>query len=389
MTRSIAKLPKRLHLLGIPHTLTTPQFSHCAFTAKVLKMAKMMAAQGWEVVHYGNGDTVPAGAHTHHRVLEEELLYDLLGHRHEDARAFVGNDASVDHPAYRVFNARLARLLQQYVLPGEIVALPFGHGHEAGTRHHSGINVETGIGYPVCIEPWRIYESEAWMHWHAAREDRGVRHTEYVIPNYFDVDEWAVNSDSPRSYVAYLGRIIPSKGMDVLWNLARALPDVEFRVAGQGDIRPWALPNVLDVGPLVGRERAQFLGEAFALLAPSQYIEPFCGVTVEANLCGTPALTTSAGAFCETILHGFTGRRGHTLGDWLAGIEWARGLSSEERHEIGKYAAHNYGLATVGKRYDEVFAQIQQSVLSGKGWYTNHVLGNDAPLPPHFENINP
>ena len=32
----------RLHLLAIPHTITTDDFSHCAFTGKVLRFSPMM-----------------------------------------------------------------------------------------------------------------------------------------------------------------------------------------------------------------------------------------------------------------------------------------------------------------------------------------------------------
>ena len=43
----------RLHLLGIPHTQTTYEFSHCAFTGKVKRFAPMMQSVGYDVIHYG------------------------------------------------------------------------------------------------------------------------------------------------------------------------------------------------------------------------------------------------------------------------------------------------------------------------------------------------
>ena len=46
-------LKKRLHILGLPHTITSNEFSHCAFTGKVLRFGPMMLSRGFEVYHYG------------------------------------------------------------------------------------------------------------------------------------------------------------------------------------------------------------------------------------------------------------------------------------------------------------------------------------------------
>ena len=43
----------RLRLPAVPHTITSPEYSHCAFTGKVLRFSPMMRSQGYEVLHYG------------------------------------------------------------------------------------------------------------------------------------------------------------------------------------------------------------------------------------------------------------------------------------------------------------------------------------------------
>jgi hypothetical protein len=43
----------RLHMLGLPHTITSNSYSHCAFTGKVLRFCEMMTKIGFEVYHYG------------------------------------------------------------------------------------------------------------------------------------------------------------------------------------------------------------------------------------------------------------------------------------------------------------------------------------------------
>ncbi len=62
----------RLHLLGIPHTVTTKDFAHCAFTQKVYKFSRMMVPLGYEVLlddffhHGGIHHWITFGDFTHH-----------------------------------------------------------------------------------------------------------------------------------------------------------------------------------------------------------------------------------------------------------------------------------------------------------------------------------
>ena len=51
----------RLHILALPHTITNDEFSHCAYTGKVLRFPEMMVSRGFEVYHYGvEGSTTKA-----------------------------------------------------------------------------------------------------------------------------------------------------------------------------------------------------------------------------------------------------------------------------------------------------------------------------------------
>jgi len=40
------------------------------------------------------------------------------------------------------------------------------------------------------------------------------------------------------------------------------------------------------------KERAELMGGAIAVIAPSMFPEPFCLVVIEAQMCGTPTITT-------------------------------------------------------------------------------------------------
>ena len=43
----------KLHVLAIPHTVTSKEYLSCAFTQKVLKFCKMMNPH-YEIIHYGH-----------------------------------------------------------------------------------------------------------------------------------------------------------------------------------------------------------------------------------------------------------------------------------------------------------------------------------------------
>ena len=332
----------------------------------------MMKSQGCEVIHYGVGSENP-GADEHIEVLTEQQQIKLLGHDFSDHTRQVGTDADVNSQLYREFNHELSDLLRNNVAVTDIVCLPFGRAHEPALRYHKGINVETGIGYPEPYERFRIFESYAWMHKLQGTNGREGDDYEFVIPNYFDVDDWPL-SIAPRKYLAFFGRLNADKGLAVVRAIAIARPDLNVIMCGQGDPSPWlspSIPNLRYLPPITGKARAKFLGGAIALLAPSRYTEPFCGVTVEANLCGTPALTSNFGAFTETIQNGVNGWRCHTLGDWLAAIEWSECHRNGTlfHRNISNHVQSLYSMDVIGKKYVDAFDTIRD-VYNGTGWYT-------------------
>lgn len=353
----------RLHLLGLPHTLTTDAFSHCAFTGKVHKFASMMRPLGYEVVHYGI-EGARSGATEQVDVLTRAEQVHLLGHDHSDSTKFHGDDANVGNALYTTYNHRLGPLLAERVERGDIVCHPFGHAHSQ--VQHRGIDVETGIGYPKTYFPLRIFESYAWLHWHLGHAQRGGSGYEWVIPNYFVANDWPIVT-RPRGYVLYFGRICDIKGLPTVVEIAKRMPDVEFVLCGQGDAAPYLVaPNIRYEPPRTGRNRATLLGNASLVLMPTQYVEPFGGVAVESMLCGTPVAGVPYGAFTETIHHGITGWHCRTLHDWIAAVRCASEL---DREWIGAMARARYSLEAVGPMYDAAFQQIH-GLATGRDWYT-------------------
>jgi len=119
-------------------------------------------------------------------------------------------------------------------------------------------------------------------------------------------------------------------------------------------------------GPITGqKERSDLMRHAKCVIMPTQFTEPFGGVNVEAQMCGTPVISVNYGAFTETVEHGKTGFRCHTLGDFVQALKEVDKL---DRKYIADRARSLYSLEAVGKMYDRVFQQIHN--LHQGGWYS-------------------
>jgi 2-polyprenyl-3-methyl-5-hydroxy-6-metoxy-1,4-benzoquinol methylase len=350
----------RLHLIGIFHTQHTQSYSHCAFTGKALRFPKMMQGQGYEVIEYSNAGS-ESSADEHVEMLDAAEFNTLFKRNSTD---FHGNDATVGSAAHQLFEQRLIPALRERLQPQDIICHPFGHAHQqlmAEFPNHQ--HVETGIGYPTLMpNSFRIFESYAWMHYHQGKENRNGKNYEWVVPNYYDLDDWEPSYE-PGQYLAFLGRITPLKGIDTIKAIADHSP-WPIVLHGQGDPSPWNHPNIEYRGPISGTARSEFLRNARALLAPTVFTEPFCGMAVEAMLCGTPVVSVNYGAMTETVTEGVMGYKCHTLQDWIDGINNAGNL---DRRTIASIARNQWSLEACGRRYDKIFCQLND--LYRRGWY--------------------
>ena len=361
-----------LHLIGLFHTKCTPEYSHCAFTGKVHRFPKMMHFAGYNVIEYSNEGS-ESEADEHVIILNREEFAGFFSDRKKTD--FHGDCAYVGSPAHTLFEQKLIPEMRKRVKPEDIICHPFGHAHSVLLSEFPGNqHVETGIGYPTLMDgSFRIFESNAWMHYHQGKANRSGANYEWVIPNYFDVTEWEP-SYKAGDYIAFLGRICSVKGMDTVLEIARRSP-YPIKIAGQGDPSPWKHANIEYVGPLMGTERSDFLRNARCAIMPTVFTEPFGGSGVEAMLCGTPLIAVDYGAFTETVIQGKTGFRCKTLQDWLTAIEKVEEL---DRKEVARVARERYSLEACAEKYDSVFQTLND--LHRKGWYSCDDVSYSAEL---------
>ena len=113
--------------------------------------------------------------------------------------------------------------------------------------------------------------------------------------------------------IAFLGRIVMEKGLDVFAGAVSALTERKVPhkvlVIGDGPARAWfeqQLPDAVFVGHQEGNELARALASADVLLNPS-ITEAFGNVTLEAMACGLPVVAAVATGATNLVRDGETG----------------------------------------------------------------------------------
>ena len=113
--------------------------------------------------------------------------------------------------------------------------------------------------------------------------------------------------------VAFLGRLVMEKGLDVFADAIDALTERKVRhqvvVIGDGPARAWfeqRLPDAIFIGEQVGDDLARSLASCDVFLNPS-VTETFGNVTLESMACGLPVVAAVATGATSLVHDGETG----------------------------------------------------------------------------------
>lgn len=125
-----------------------------------------------------------------------------------------------------------------------------------------------------------------------------------VVPNPASVRDAATNP-SAGQYVAFAGRMSPEKGVDILLSAAERMPNVPFKVAGDGpllsEMMARAPANVEFLGRLGPDELREFYGKSQLVVVPSVWFEQFPIVVLEAMARGLPVIASRIGGFPRSL----------------------------------------------------------------------------------------
>lgn len=352
----------RFHVLGLAHTATNKDYSSCAFTQKVLNFCKMMTERGHTVFHYGN------------ELSKVECTEHIdVTYKHDIAPPEMSGKFDINGTTYIKFNAIAnAEIMRRKQSKDFLICMWPAHKVIAD-QHPDLLIVEAGIGYPSGhFAPFKVFESYAMLH--AYRGIDGVATAngngwwyDVVIPNYFDPSDF-IYREQKGDYLLFLGNRLGAgaegKGINIAIQIAERTQR-RLIIAGPGEITYDLPKDIHQVGFVGVEQRAQWMSGARAVLCPSLFVEPFCGVSIEAMFCGTPVISTDWGAFTENNIHGKTGYRCRTMEQFIWAVNNIEKINSAD---CRAWAMSNFTLDRIVSVYEEYFKSVW-NIAFGEGWY--------------------
>jgi len=357
--------PMRFHALGLPHTITSPEYNACAYTQKVLKFCKMMVARGHTVIHYGHEKSNLVCSE--HVTVVDSDMYNKV-YNYEWRSEFFKFDCNDE--VHKTFDRNAIEEIAIRKQPNDFLLAFWGTTHQTICMAHQDlICVEPGIGYTSesSFCKWRVFESYALLH--ASSPDLNkIEWYHAVIPNYFDPDDFDYTPQDKKDYFLYIGRILECKGVHIAIDVTKRI-GAKLIIAGQGNaqtlgFKEWP-DHVTHIGYADVDTRRRLMAQAKCAFVLSQYIEPFGGVSIEYMMSGTPIITTDWGAFAENNIHGLTGYRCRTFDH----IVWAaKNIENISCQACREWALNNFSITKVADMYEEYFKMVLD-VYTGEGWY--------------------
>lgn len=172
------------------------------------------------------------------------------------------------------------------------------------------------------------------------------------------------------SYLAFVGRITPEKGVEEAIEIAYRA-GVPIRIAAKIEPRPHSLaldrayideirehfdsPLVQYVGEVGDAEKEELLGNALALVFPIKWDEPFGLAMIEAMASGTPVIAYRRGSVPEVVADGETG---FVVTDTDEAASAVRRASRLDRRHIRKVFERRFSAERMARDYLAIYDRL-------------------------------
>jgi glycosyltransferase involved in cell wall biosynthesis len=174
---------------------------------------------------------------------------------------------------------------------------------------------------------------------------------------------------NPEDYLLYFGRIHPDKGTAEAIQIAKKSKR-RLLIAGiiqdenyyREKVEPLLSADIEYVGHAGPDKRKELLGNAYALLHPISFNEPFGMSVAEAMLCGTPVIAFNKGSMPELIKHSQTGFLVDTVDEASDAVSR---LDQISRKDCFNWANSQFSCDKMAKNYLELYKKILVKAVSG------------------------
>jgi glycosyltransferase involved in cell wall biosynthesis len=196
--------------------------------------------------------------------------------------------------------------------------------------------------------------------------------------------------EKPGEYLAVLGRISPEKRVDRAIEIAKRV-DMPLKIAAKVDaadeeyyreqIEPLLNHPLIEyIGEVTEEEKDEFLGNAYALLFPIDWPEPFGLVMIEAMACGTPIIAFEQGAVAEVMEDGRTGFIVNSLEESVQAVERIESISRKECRQVFE---ERFSATRMAQNYIEIYQRLLK-----QSWMTDVTANSYLPQRTTSQRIN-
>jgi glycosyltransferase involved in cell wall biosynthesis len=173
---------------------------------------------------------------------------------------------------------------------------------------------------------------------------------------------------NPGNYLAFLGRASPEKRVDRAIEIAKKV-EMPLKIAAKVDradrryfkqeIEPLLNDPLIEwLGEISDKDKDEFLGNAYALLFPIDWPEPFGLVMIESMACGTPVIAYECGSVPEVMEDGVTGFIVRDLDGAVKGVNQIRELSRSRCREVFE---QRFAAERMANDYVDVYERLTNS----------------------------
>ncbi|TMI91002.1 MAG: glycosyltransferase family 4 protein [Bacteroidetes bacterium] len=167
------------------------------------------------------------------------------------------------------------------------------------------------------------------------------------------------------NYVVFVGRISPEKRVDRAIEIAKRA-NLKIKIAAKIDKADqvyyekeikhlFTEPHVEFLGEVDENQKAELLEDAFAMLFPIDWREPFGIVTIEALACGTPIIAFNHGSVPEIIEPGKTGYIVESVSEAVTALQKTDKIS---RDDCRQSFENRFSATIMAKKYVQLYEKL-------------------------------